>query len=35
MKKIVLDTNAYTSYLAGDEKILNAIAKPKHFPSCK
>jgi len=26
MKKILLDTNAYTRYLAGDEKVLNVIA---------
>ena len=26
MKKIVLDTNAYTSYLAGDNDVLSALA---------
>jgi len=27
MKKILLDTNTYTRYLAGDEKVLDVIAK--------
>jgi tRNA(fMet)-specific endonuclease VapC len=26
MKKVLLDTNAYTSLLAGDEKVLDALA---------
>lgn len=29
MKEILLDTNAYTRYLAGDEKVLNVIAALK------
>ncbi len=27
MKEIILDTNAYSRYLAGDENVLNALAK--------
>ena len=27
MKKILLDTNAYTSYLAGDHEVLDALAQ--------
>ncbi len=26
MKKILIDTNAYSSYLLGDEKVLNALS---------
>ena len=27
MKKILLDTNCYTAYLAGDERVLSALAE--------
>jgi hypothetical protein len=27
MKKVLLDTNAYSRYLAGDEKVLDVIAE--------
>lgn len=27
MKNILLDTNCYTAYLAGDERVLNALAE--------
>ena len=29
MKKILLDTNAYTAFLKGDESILDALAQAK------
>ena len=34
MKRIVVDTNAYTRLLAGDEKVLDAIttAEPVYMP---
>lgn len=27
MKKIILDTNAYCNFLAGDEKVFDVLAK--------
>lgn len=30
MKKILLDTNAYVRYLAGDEKVLSHLARADH-----
>jgi len=32
MKSALLDTNAYVRYLAGDEKVLDALARAEHIP---